>query len=75
MKTTDDCQIEDGFVNYLVLSYCSFDTNLIWLAIILMVINIYNIHFLVNLDFYSDLFKAVWLFILFVGLGVTADTL
>ena len=38
MKTNDDCAIDDGFVSYLVLAYCSFPLELIWLAIILLAI-------------------------------------
>lgn len=53
MNSTDDCQIEDGFINYVVWAFCTFDIDYTWIPIILM---------------------AVWLFVLFVGLGVTADT-
>jgi hypothetical protein len=54
MNKTENCQIDDGFINYLVFSFCNFDLNQTWIAVLLM---------------------AVWLFILFIGLGVTADTL
>lgn len=37
MKTTDDCQIDDGFINYLVFTYCSFSLSMTWFALILMV--------------------------------------
>ena len=37
MKTTDDCQIEDGFVNYLVFTYCTFELDLIWISLIMIV--------------------------------------
>lgn len=53
MNTTENCQIDGGFVNYLVLTFCSFDSNSRWLAVTL---------------------EAIWLFFLFIGLGVTADT-
>ena len=37
MKTTDNCQIDDGFINYLVFTYCAFDLVNTWIPIILMV--------------------------------------
>ncbi|CAF0867594.1 unnamed protein product [Brachionus calyciflorus] len=36
MKTTDDCQIDDGFINYLVFTYCSFSLDFTWLGVILI---------------------------------------
>jgi len=54
MKTTENCQIDDGFINYLVFSFCNFDYNQTWMPALIM---------------------AVWLFFLFISLGVTADTL
>ena len=38
MNTTENCQIDDGFVNYLVFTYCSFTLDFTWFAIILLVI-------------------------------------
>lgn len=43
MKTTENCQIDDGFVNYLVFTYCNFELDLTWLAILLLVIQV-SIH-------------------------------
>ena len=37
MNTTDNCQIDGGFVNYLVLTFCSFDADTRWLAVTLEV--------------------------------------
>lgn len=37
MKTTDDCKIDDGFVNYLVFAFCNFGTHQTWLAVVLLV--------------------------------------
>ena len=53
MRNTEECQIDDGFVNYLIFTFCSFSIERTWLAMIVM---------------------SAWLFVLFVGLGVTADT-
>ena len=48
MKTTDDCQIDDGFVNYLVFTYCNFELDLIWIPLIIIVIIIaFSILFLI----------------------------
>ena len=37
MKTTDDCQIDDGFVNYLVFTFCNFNSDQIWVSLLLLV--------------------------------------
>ncbi len=52
MKTTEQCQIEDGFINYLVFAFCNFDDSQVYIPCILF---------------------AILLFVLFVGLGATAD--
>ena len=54
MNKTENCQMDDGFINYLVFSFCNFDYQQAWIPALIM---------------------GVWLFILFIGLGVTADTL
>jgi hypothetical protein len=37
MKNTSDCQMDEGFINYLTLTFCSFSLDYTWLAITLMV--------------------------------------
>ena len=54
MRTTENCQIDDGFINYLIFAFCNFDYTQTWVPALIL---------------------AVWLFVLFIGLGVTADTL
>lgn len=43
MKNTSDCQMDEGFINYLTLTFCSFSLDYTWLAILLMVFH-YIIH-------------------------------
>ena len=38
MKTTENCQIDDGFINYLVFSFCSFDYDQTWIPALIMAI-------------------------------------
>ncbi len=54
MKTTDDCQIDDGFVNYLVFTYCTFDLDLIWISLILIVSKLIIFEFLMNRSVKND---------------------
>ena len=69
MRTTDDCKLDSGFINYLTFLFCIMGDKTVILGLILLV-SIKAFFFLFK---YFMLFKAVWLFILFVGLGVTAD--
>lgn len=72
MKTTDDCQIDDGFINYLVLTFCDFSSGNIWLSLFLLVSTLV-LHSKNQLRLII-LFQFCWLFVLFIGLGVTADS-
>ena len=69
MRTTDDCKLDSGFINYLIFLFCTVGGKTVIPGLILLV----SIKTLVFLFKYFMLFKAVWLCILFVGLGVTAD--
>jgi len=51
IKSTDSCQMDDGFIQYIQIPYCSFP-HVVWLAFVLL---------------------ALWLVLLFITLGVTAD--
>lgn len=53
MKTTANCAMDEGFINYLTFTYCSFSGDTFFVAIILL---------------------ALWLIVLFIGLGTVADT-
>jgi sodium/potassium/calcium exchanger 6 len=53
IRTTDDCQMDDGFINYLIFVFCNIGERYVALGLTLL---------------------AVWLVILFIGLGVTADS-
>ncbi|CAF3623708.1 unnamed protein product, partial [Rotaria sordida] len=53
MRTTPDCKLDDGFINYLTFVFCNFDDKLVALGLTLL---------------------AGWLLVLFIGLGVTADS-
>lgn len=52
MKITDDCKMDDGFINYLTFVFCLDQGKLVPLGLVVL---------------------AFWLFVTFVGLGVTAD--
>lgn len=47
MRITDDCQMDDGFINYLTFVFCIFGDKLVPLGLILLV-NIESIFFLNN---------------------------
>ncbi|CAF0784595.1 unnamed protein product [Adineta steineri] len=53
MRTTSDCKLEEGFINYLTFLFCTIGDKLLPLGLTIL---------------------AAWLFVLFIGLGVTADS-
>ncbi|CAF5152051.1 unnamed protein product, partial [Rotaria sp. Silwood1] len=53
IRTTADCEMENGFIPYLVFLFCTIGDKLVALGLTLL---------------------AGWLFVLFIGLGVTADS-
>lgn len=53
MRTTDNCRMEDGFIDYLIFTFCTLSTIPSWLPVILL---------------------ALWLIVLFIALGLVADT-
>jgi hypothetical protein len=36
MKLVDDCQIDDGFINYLIVTFCNFTDKQTALAVVLL---------------------------------------
>ena len=38
VKATDDCQIDEGFIDYIIFVYCDFSSKLLPLALIILVI-------------------------------------
>ncbi|CAF3894724.1 unnamed protein product [Rotaria sp. Silwood1] len=70
IRTTADCEMENGFIPYLVFLFCTIGDKLVALGLTLLV-NMKKKSFSNN-NFMQ--FQAGWLFVLFIGLGVTADS-
>jgi hypothetical protein len=68
MRTTADCKMDEGFLNYLTFLFCIIGGKLLALGLTLLVSieTKYSNHNLMSS-------QAGWLLVLFVGLGVTAD--